>query len=231
MSRGNVTRAVHTYLDGEIAAREMLAHDVLNYRAFARHLIETQGWDVTEEAVVSALRRYPREPTSSPFSGARDLLKGSHIGTRANIWSLEFASKARVRDSLPRLFELVDPERNELLRIVEGDRAVKVVVSDEKVDAVLDTLSGCNLIHKIGNLVEYSISTPEEVRMTHGVLALLLATLAVNEINIRESVSGAGELLILVHDDESLKTYQVLKGLCSPPELSEDDEESPLRES
>lgn len=216
VQREGAVHAVHLYLDGDAAAREMLTIDVINLRAFARWLIKTHDWDASEAAVVSALRRYPRKPSRGVFADAREVLARSYINSRSNVWSLHYADKRCVRRVEPRLYDAVDPSRAELLRIVEGDTASKVVVSGQKVEEVQGILKDCELVEAIGDLAEFSIICPgPELRKTPGVVALMLNTLAVNRVNIRETVSGAGELLVLVHNDDALRAWQVLSRLCA----------------
>lgn len=216
VQREGVVHAVHLYLDGDAAAREMLTIDVINVRAFARWLIKTHDWDASEAAVSSALRRYPRKPSQGVFADAREVLANGYINSRSNVWSLHYTDKRCVRQLEPRLYAAVDPSRAELLRIVEGDTASKVIVSGKKVEEVQAILKECELVEAIGNLAEFSIICPgPELRKTPGVVALMLNTLTVNRINIRETVTGAGELLVLVHNDDALGAWQVLSRLCS----------------
>lgn len=59
MARVTVQELVWRHLEDDVVVRRALARGILSLRRGARELIETNGWDVTEDAVVSALRRWP----------------------------------------------------------------------------------------------------------------------------------------------------------------------------
>lgn len=215
MPSGGTTSAVHRYLDGDGAAQDMLARGVLNYRAFARWLIDQHGWDTTEEAVVSALRRYPTDRSPNGLVPATDVLSKSWLNSRTNVCSLTLPRTIQVHRRLANLFEIVDPSKGELLRIMEGDRTVKVLVSGTNLEAVKEAMSP-HQIHDIATgLAEYSISCPDSVRHITGVLAIVHNALASHRINVLEAACGVGEITVFVGEDDSLKAYQVLNALVS----------------
>lgn len=58
MGHGDVARRVRQAVASDPAALDAIERGILNVRAYGRWLMETRAWDVTEEAVVSALRRF-----------------------------------------------------------------------------------------------------------------------------------------------------------------------------
>lgn len=217
MSVGGVTQAVHDHLDADGAAREMLARDVLNIRALARWMIEAHDWDASEEAVVSAIRRYDRGPEDQvSFGPAREILAESHVHSRADVSSLMLPRTPEVHHGLSDLFDLIRPEQGDLLRIIETEKAVKVMVTGQNLDRVLDTMGEDRVLNQQDQLAEFRIVGPfEGYQKTPGVLALLATTLAVRQVNLEDSVSGAGEHLLVVNESDALRTYQALRSLCS----------------
>lgn len=55
--RGPVAKEVDVALGQDPVAREALQRGIVNLRALSRWLIRTRGWNASEEAVLSALRR------------------------------------------------------------------------------------------------------------------------------------------------------------------------------
>lgn len=213
--REGVTAAVHRYLDGDGPARDLLARGVINYRGFARWLIDTCGWDATEEAVVSALRRYPRADGPTGSRAAREVLSRSQIHSRSNVCSISLPRNSRVHEKMGALFEIVDPTKGELLRVIEGDIAVSVIVSGTRVDEVREAIGEGDIRAVRQGLSEYSVLCPDKGHDTPGVLATIHSTLAVHDINVVESISVGYNLIVFVSAEDSLKAYQVLNALCN----------------
>lgn len=218
MARGDLAAAVHHYLDGDLAAREMLARGVIGLRAMARWLIEDQGWTgITEDAVVSALRRYPTSGSTGGAEAARKVLERSHVNTRSNITSLVLPKSLEAHRALHNVLNAVDPSRGELVRIIEGERSIKVIVDTAKLNAVRPAVQTFHITRLVPNLVEYSIVFADDTQRVPGILAIVFSSLAAHEISIVEVVAGSNDLLIFVDEKDSRLTFQVLQNLTRKP--------------
>lgn len=211
----SITARVHDYLDADGPAREMLGRDVVNVRALARWLMRTLGIEGSEEAVVSAIRRYPRIPEGAVFQRARELLSDAQRHSSSNVCAFSLPRTADVHGQLPDLFELVDPNRGELLRVVEGLESIKVIVGGSKAEDVGRRIGSRNILDKQTDLAEHAIIPPKGTRETPGVLALVHSVVASRGISVVDSVSGGNELLLFVDAEDSLQTYRALDGLCA----------------
>lgn len=215
MPPGSTTSRVHDYLDADGPAREMLARDVVNVRALARWLQDLLDLDASEEGIVSAIRRYPRVPDESTFQRAREVIAGAHMHSRSNVCAFSLPRTAETHTRLADLFDHVNPDRGELLRVIEGVEATKVIVGGSKAKAVRRTLHPSNVRDERSGLAEYALIPPERAQHTPGVLALVHSTVASRGINVVDSASGGNELLLFVDEDDSLPTYRTLDRLCS----------------
>lgn len=208
----NLASVVHEYLDGDIAAREILARGALGLRQMARWLMKTQAWPgATEVAIVSAIRRYPIEGRSRAAALARHMLHKSHVNTRANICSIMLPKTTEAHRALVPLVQCIDPSRGEMVRIIEGERAIKVIVDRVKLDQVCKVLGDRNINYDLRDLVEYSLVCPDEAGKTPGILALVFSSLAAHDVNVIEAVGGSGEQLIFVHERDARLTFQILQ--------------------
>ncbi|MFA5860661.1 MAG: hypothetical protein WDA16_03105 [Candidatus Thermoplasmatota archaeon] len=208
----NLASIVHEHLDGDIAAREILARGALGLRQMARWLMKTQAWPgATEEAIVSAIRRYPIEGRSRSAALARHMLHKSHVNTRANICSLILPKTAEAHRALVPLVQCIDPSRGEMVRIIEGERSIKVIVDRVKLDSVRKVLGDRDINYSLCDLVEYSLVCPDEAGKTPGILALVFSSLAAHDVNVIEAVGGSGEQLIFVHERDARLTFQILQ--------------------
>lgn len=78
---------VEGHLESDLVIERAVSRGVLSYRRAARWMIEHNGWDTTEEAVVSALRRYqPPNPRTSIDEGY-ELLRWAQTGLTTG-WAL-----------------------------------------------------------------------------------------------------------------------------------------------
>lgn len=213
----STAQAVATYLDQDGVVREALSRGIVNQRALARWLIETKGWDATEEAVISAVRRHlEREDADrSVFDAARALFDAAHVNMRSRVGLVVAAKTQEVQERLPELFQAVDYSRGEVLRILQTDRCIKVIVDEANLASVGDLLGEDAVQEVHDGLAEINVVLPEETVTTPGVLALICTTLALHRINILEVATGLPEHLLFVAQEDARRAYETLEDLVA----------------
>lgn len=215
MPRGGVTEAVHDHLDSDDAAREMLAREVVNLRALARWLVDTNGWEASEEAVVSALRRYDQLPTDVARE-QQALLADATLDTRSGRRGVLLVNGPKLRRSLSGVLEELAGAGGGRLQVVEHEAGTTVIVDDARVDDVLERL-GDEVVEAVSEeLTELHVAfTVPEGGSATGVLGRLATILAVRDVDIVHAVGSGGEISFLVDDGEALRAYQALRCICS----------------
>jgi aspartokinase len=192
----------------------MLARGAVSLRALARWMIQTQGWKgVREDAVVSAIRRYPKERVSRTGDYAKSVLARSHVNRRSNACTILLPKTHATHKALAEIIASIDPSRGELIRIIEGERAIRVIVDANKLENLRSTLSTVGNLgprREIESLVEHSIVFPADAEVTPALLAVIFSALAAHDIKILESVAGTHEHLIFTSEEQSRKAFQVL---------------------
>lgn len=76
---------VHQHIEGDIVIRNALGRKILSLRGASRWLIKTYGWEVSEEAVVSALRRYKVQTSRASIADGLRALQDADVGLRMNL--------------------------------------------------------------------------------------------------------------------------------------------------
>lgn len=214
---GSVAERVADYISRDSVVQEAIRRGIVNHRALARWIIEYNDWDATEEAVVSALRRYAVDEDRSIFVRARQALDQIQLSLRSHVTILVLSKNGDLPNRLPRLFETVDLMRGEALRVIQGEKAVKVVVDDENRDEIREVVGPHNVEHEHLDVTEVHVLMPPESVDTPGALAVVLVELAVRGVNVLEVVSGLPELLLFVGEGDGLEAYRALKDLTSGP--------------
>lgn len=211
---GRVAGLVNEFLDLDIATRELLARGVLSLRSTARWLRESQGWDdIGEEAIVSALRRYPAEERTASVRAARRVLQASHVNTRANIACLVVPKTEESQSSRRLIASQFELARGELFRVIESERVITIIMERAKLETVQAILAERDIRAAVKALVEHSIVMPLEAAKTPGILALIFSSLAAYNINVIESAGGTTDHLVFVEEKDAKRALQILTRL------------------
>lgn len=219
-----VSELVRDHLSRDVIARQAVLRDIANHQALARSLIQTFGWGATEAAVTSAIRRYRdgRDPEILQKPGS--LFANGQLNLRANVCIAILTKRAEAQARLSQLFELIDYEKGELLRIMQSGRFIKVLIDESNLPKLLETIGKANVETIHHDLSEITIIFASECTYTPGVLAAIYDALAAHAINIVDKASGVTEDFIVVHEKDALSAYQALELLIERSALGEGDE-------
>lgn len=224
----SVAQEVKQALGEDGVIREALRRDVINQRALARWLIDEHGWDATEEAVLSAIRRYANDVEVEVYEEAKRVLSQAHVNMRSQVGIVKMVKTQDVQEQLPQMFDLVDYTKGEALRIIQSERSVKVFVDQENVPSVLEQLDGHQVMETMRDVTEINLVLPRESKQTPGIAGMVLNTFGLHGINLLELVTGIPEVLLFVDDAEALDAYEALDNLI---ERVSDETPGPRREA
>lgn len=208
-----VTRQIFVVLDNDAAARDILARGTMNLSALARWLQSEAGIDAPEHVVLAAVRRYAGAVRAPPFDRARRLLAQGHVNVRARVCILVLPKAPQTQARLPDLFRSVDFAKGETLRVIQTEKAIKIIIDEDKLHDVQACLGSARALNVQTRLTELNVVMPDECRETPGIIGVLSTALASRGINIVEAVSGLPEHLFLVADEDGLRAYEAFTGL------------------
>ena len=211
----NITRAVHRMLDHDAAIRKDLARKVINKRALAAYVQEHLRIKTDVNAIISAIRRYEAESKGDEglFAGAAGLIKNAKISTKTNIAIIGLSKDPDVQEILPRLFSVISYGRGEVIRIIQADESIKVIVDEKNVAKVTGMVKKSSLLKVTKNVGELNMRLTRFSAKVPGVLAILDTELANNNISIMETCSCVPEVLWFFEQKDLLKAHQTFMEL------------------
>lgn len=204
----NITRDVQRILDSDSGIRAGLGKGIINKRALAQYIKNMIKGNGSVDAIISAIRRYENNVAEDKrFEKTRDIIRNASISTKTGIAIMALVKDSPVQELLPKLFSIIHYARGEVLRIIQAEETIKVIVDEKNVQKVTDLFNG-RLIHVERNLAEINMRLAPVSAKVPGVLALLDTELASNGINIVETVSCVPEILWFIDKKDLLKAHQ-----------------------
>lgn len=213
----NTVGEVWKFLDNSPCIRSDLSQGLINARALAKYILETQKMDTTLDAIISAIRRYELGRQDNIFMTARKLIGQTiNLSTRSGLTEISLIKDDDVQRLLPELFDIIDYARGEVLRIIQATESIKLLVDEKNLENITDLFPKDKILKIDRNLAEINIHMHPKMITTRGILAVMANELAISGINIMEIMSCLPEMLLFVKEEDILKAYQVLYQLCHP---------------
>ena len=187
---------------------------LINIRGLAKYLIKEEKIDATLDAVVSAIRRYNLDAHGKIFSNAqKSIQKITAISTRSPLANISVAKDAEVQNALPKLFSIIHYNLGDVLRIIQGDESIKIIVDEKNIKKVRELFSEKNILGIEKNLGEICVHMHPDGKLIPGIFAYSANELAINGINILETMSCFPEWLWFVNENDLHDAYNVLYNL------------------
>ena len=209
----NIAREVWGFIEREPSLKLDLSRELINVRALARLIAKESKLHSTEDAIISAIRRYPLEGTISGMQKAIEVARQSRISTRSKIVNVALLKDREIQEQLSELFSLINFDRGEILRLVQGEESIKVMVDERNLEKVLDVFPKRKILHIHKNLAEINLRLHPQAVNTPGTILVFCTELARNGVNMVEIMSCVPELLIFVEERDLLKAYETFFNL------------------
>lgn len=207
--RETAAHRAREYIDAHPSIRDCLQMDLINLSALSRKIVkETEV--VSEDAALIACRRYMVPPGYRAREAAvKGVLRKSKIEIHSKVAIITVRPSYDIMKELGRITAKYF-EAGRLFRIVQGSHGVTLICDDATVEEMLDVLSRRDVIQMTRGLVEMSVTSPEEISATPGVIAYLLAALAAEGINLNEAMSCHTDTIFLVSESDMMRAFQAL---------------------
>jgi aspartokinase len=193
-----------------------MSQGLINNTALARYIIEEKKVDSTLDAVSSAIRRYKLDRYDEIFSTANEIVSLGSISTKSKLANIALMKDTEIEELLPKLFSIIQFHRGDVLRIIQADEAIKILVNEKNLNTVLQLFPKKKIIKIERNLAEINMHLHPEAVNTPGIIAVISNELALNDVNVMETMSCVPEMLWFVKEKDVLKAYNVLYQLCPP---------------
>lgn len=206
----SIKRGVEDVINHDPAIQKDLARDVINTRALARHLQDKIEEEASLDAIISAIRRYSGEWEEKSSEG---LFRNCKINMKNDVVDLSLANTPKVHESLGELPSLVDFSKGEILRFVVAVQRIKIIADAKNLGSIQDVFPEGEVLDVKDGLSEIILSFPEEAEETPGVVSKITNELKLHGINIIELMTSAPELIVVVDENDALKSYRTVSEL------------------
>lgn len=212
----NINQEVQRFIDNSPFIKRALSNNLINKRALAYYIIKETQLDGTVDAVISAIRRYNIEKYDNVFIRAQKMVRLSEdLSTRSNITRLTLAKNIEIQKLIPKFFKIIQYDQGEVLRIIQADESIKVLINEKNNEKIIDILPKKKITLIDENLAEINLRLNPQAKETPGVLATIANEVALSGVNIVEVLSCFPELLLFIGQNDLLKAYDVLYQLCN----------------
>ncbi len=212
MTNINVRDRVWKVLDSDPSIQLDLERGIINLRALARFCSKS-GIDGTEDALLSAIRRYPVKKTKAE-NQAEKIIRNAPITTRSDIVSITLKKIPETYLLLHGLFSAVDYEKGETLRMIQSDERIKIWLDGKNLNKILEIVPRRLITEANKGLAEISLRLNEGAEESKGVTYRISGELYRNGINLYEIMSCVPEIILIVKQPDLIDAHKALFRLC-----------------
>lgn len=210
--------AVERHLETDVALVDLLARDLARLRATARWLIAEYGWEETsEEAVVSALRRYIDEHPTAPLTRDRELLSDTIVDVRTGLALVTLPRTEDTHDRIPDVWCAL--ESLDVVAVVPGRKRIRVLVDEDRVGDVEDALPPARIQSVQAPVSSIQIRLPPEPE-AFSLVGHATSALVHRDVTVLDVLTCRPEVFVLVPDGETVDAFEVVGRLTRQPDLA-----------
>jgi hypothetical protein len=191
-----------------------LARRLLNVRSLARYMQEEarrEGQDLSLEAIIGAIRRYPIGERRIAHQNIGKLL--GKLTVRNMIVDVVILNDPEITAALGKFASMIDYSLGETFRLVSGVESIRVVIDEKNLDKMKRIIPRKNIPKIQTGLAEIIVSLHEVADVTPGVVSTVTTELTMNGINMVEFMSCVPELIIVVDEKDALRSYAAIEKL------------------
>lgn len=201
--------AVRSYLERDLVLHEGLVRGVLSFRQTARWLIDKEGWDASEEAVVSALRRYD-PPELVDFEEARLNLAGAVLEAETGLVILTLPHIEEIVDRIPEAWRRLATE--DTFAVLPGRKKLRIVTEDDEIGVLLEDFDTQRSECKT-RIAALRLRLPRD-----GPEAMVATAIAIHALGFRGKdvlgvFTGESECTLLVPAEQFSEAYDALSSI------------------
>ena len=207
----NITKKISKILDSDPVLKQALQRNIINKRALSIYIIKEHNLNYEVNAVISALRRYEIDNEKIvDYKNAIDVISSGVLSSKNGIVSITLKKDSLSEKFLSKIFEIVEIEKNQSLRIVQANEAIKIIIDKNNLERLKKLIPQNRIIRVDENLAEIIIHLDKRTWSTPGVAAILTTELSLNNINILEIISCMPEIIIFFKEEDIMNAYSVI---------------------
>lgn len=211
MAQINLHLLLQNFFNRNPDIRKASAKGIVNRRALAKYIIEEEKLNKSMfEALITALRRFEIKPEKKE---SLNLFKEIKVSTKDNLSIIYLEKSEEVLKSISKVVTIINFNKNETLKIVQGNFSIKIFLDEFNVKKIKEIFSSKDIIAVYSNLSELNLIFPDDAPKTKGIIAYITSELSINAINIVEIITGRPELIVYVNESDLLKAYETIQRL------------------
>lgn len=202
--------AVRETIEQNGIIRNGLSMGLINARALARYIQASSSEDLSFDAILGAIRRYPVRESASRRLRVGQMI--SRIAMKNDMGDLALRSTPGLSLMIAKFYEEIDYAGGESLRTISKGGVVRVVTDAKNMKKLLPKIPKERIIRDLTDLTEIVVYFSESILKIPGVISVITSELASNDVNLIE-LSGFGpvsQIILLVEDKAALRAYQAL---------------------
>ena len=187
---------------------------LVNYSALARTMMDAMGGG-NEDAIVVALRRYVMEAggegkAAMPDEAIMKILAESSLTMKTRVARITVRNDWVIMSRLEPIIRRLLASRV-LLQIILGTEGITIITEHEAYKEITNVLAGEPVLRTRNGLAEVAVRCPVTIEETPGVVAHLGSMLAYHGVNVVEMVSCFTDVIFIVEEADTMRTYALLK--------------------
>lgn len=203
-----VAHLVRDYIDTHPSVKDCLKDDLVNLSALSRQIMKERSLG-SMEAILVACRRYKdASPRHNERTIKQTLAKSKvemsskvAIVTLRNDWQIYGKLQGFLRRAL---------SEGHVPKVIQGSKAITLITDENTAQSMEEELGKSSLLGFDAGLVEISVTSPESIRTTPGIMSFLYGSLSSNGINIVETMSCYTDTIFIVEPHNMMRAFEVL---------------------
>lgn len=211
MTQINIHILLQNFFNRNPYIKKASAKGIVNRRALAKYIIEEEKLSKSMfEALITALRRFEIKPEKKE---SLNLFKEIKVSTKDNLSIIYLEKSEEVLKSISKVVSLINFNKNETLKIVQGNLSIKIFVDEFNIKKIKEMFSNKDIIAVYSKISELNLIFPNDAPKTKGIIAYITSELSINDINIVEIITGRPELIVYINEIDLLKAYETIQRL------------------
>jgi aspartokinase len=207
-TRVPIAKIVRDYVDTHPSIKDCLKDDLVNLSALSRQIMKERGLTSMEATLVACRRYQDASPRHNERIIKTTLAKSKvemsskvAIVTLRNDWQIYGKLQGFLRKAL---------SEGHVPKLIQGSKAITLITDENTAQSVEEELGKNNLLGFDKGLVEISVTSPESIRTTPGIMSYLYGSLSSNGINVLETMSTYTDTIFIVDPDNMMRAFEVL---------------------
>ncbi len=210
----SIAQQVWRLLDDDPAVQECLARGIINMTGLAAYLQKKRKLGGSNDAIVSAIRRYKATTKSEEERRAvADALAAAIISTKTRITAVMLKNSPSLYKYISEMMR--DPEfyKSEVFKLIKSRNETLCLIEQEAMEKAKPFFTAGNLIGVEEGIAELAITLTREGWETRGILARITSELAARGVNIRYIIHADPRISIYVDADRLPRAHEAALAL------------------